>query len=320
MTKEDGSGNRIATIAGDAQQAQTIDFYYDATAGNMVLLNPARPYDVTIANDLTVTNDLTTGATLSAAQFNATSSSEITIVSGVATITRTWHTIDTESDASTDILTSFVASKGEIFTLTLANSARNITVTHGAPIRLADDKNFDFNSTVNTYITFLCVDEGNVCIEISRNRNITNTPFFNAYLAANQSITASTITLVNLDTVAYESNSSSFDTTNKRFTPQKAGTYLVCANWHDYHVANGKEAYVSLRKNGAILFAKQHMLGSGGASYQVHLSCSGLVQLNGTTDYVDMAVYHNEGGATNTIGGAMATYMTGFLLTGSTGL
>tara|TARA_R100001082_G_scaffold2385_1_gene2089 strand:+ start:1314 stop:4013 length:2700 start_codon:yes stop_codon:yes gene_type:complete len=62
---------------------------------------------------------------------------ELTIASGVITITGSYHTVDTESDAGTDNLDTINGGiAGNIVTLTAVNSARSVVLTESGNIKL----------------------------------------------------------------------------------------------------------------------------------------------------------------------------------------
>lgn len=93
-------------------------------------------------------------------------------------------------------------------------------------------------------------------------------------------------------------NTSTFDsTTNYRWTPQVAGWYHVGGIVHGTAGSNGELLALFLYKNGARI----RDLGGGpfaSASLVQLASGSGLVQMNGTTDYLEWYIYNTAGGAT----------------------
>lgn len=77
--------------------------------------------------------------------FNLKVISELTIASGAITVTGSHHTVDTESDASTDDLDTINGGNtGDILLLEPVNSARTIVVKHGSDnIRTGADVTLD---------------------------------------------------------------------------------------------------------------------------------------------------------------------------------
>jgi hypothetical protein len=95
---------------------------------------------------------------------------EVTIASGVITASKSYHEVDTESDASTDDLDTINGgSKGMYLVLTAANSARTVVVKDGTGnIQCSGD----FSLThINDTITLIY--NGSSWLEISRSNNDT---------------------------------------------------------------------------------------------------------------------------------------------------
>jgi len=95
---------------------------------------------------------------------------EVTIASGVITASKSYHEVDTESDASTDDLDTINGgSKGMYLVLTAANSARTVVVKDGTGnIQCSGD----FSLThINDTITLIY--NGSNWLEISRSNNDT---------------------------------------------------------------------------------------------------------------------------------------------------
>jgi hypothetical protein len=91
-----------------------------------------------------------------------------------------------------------------------------------------------------------------------------------------------------------------FNTTTGRFTPQLAGYYRF--NWRVRFNSSASGWNVcTLRKNGAGQHEGQFM--TAGALLYANVG-SGVVYLNGTTDYVDLAPYRSDSAATTIGGGA----------------
>lgn len=63
--------------------------------------------------------------------FNIATAAEVTIASGVATVTKTHHKIDTESDAATDdLVTINGGAEGDVIILEAADDARTVVLKH----------------------------------------------------------------------------------------------------------------------------------------------------------------------------------------------
>jgi len=95
---------------------------------------------VTIDSTLLKDGGITLGTT---GFFNLGTESELTISSGAITITRSRHSIDTESDDAADSLSTINGgSVGDILLLRQSNNGRDITIIDTANIRLAGNADF----------------------------------------------------------------------------------------------------------------------------------------------------------------------------------
>ncbi len=120
-----------------------------------------------------------------------------------------------------------------------------------------------------------------------------NTPFFRAYLSSDQSIGDSVRTTIIFNAESFDA-SSAYDTSNGRFTPQTAGYYYISAQLKSDTATNFEGLKVYLRKNGTELL-------EGNSFNDAYNSVFGstIIQLNGSSDYVDVAGNQNSGGSIN---------------------
>ncbi len=130
-----------------------------------------------------------------------------------------------------------------------------------------------------------------------------NGPAFRAYQNSSQSITGGVSTKVNLQVENFDT-ASCFDTTNSRFTPTVAGYYFFSGN---VALAANTNVQATIRKNGSIDSYGTYVVGT--VSYGA--AVTGLVYLNGSTDYVELFMYVS--GTTSTDDGTADTYFSGFL-------
>ncbi len=112
-------------------------------------------------------------------------------------------------------------------------------------------------------------------------------PAFSAYINADQTITSSTYTKVNFDTEEFDIGSC-YDTTNKRWTPNKAGYYNVGGFINNFLSITGFSlSILTLYKNGVgikqLSDTRGSVTGTNSGNY--------LVYMNGTTDYVELYAY-----------------------------
>ena len=164
---------------------------------------------------------------------------------------------------------------------------------------------------VNQYQDF----NGNTLFTSDGNGNLTtmktNYPAFRATMSANQTITTSTETKVDLDTTDYDTDNA-FDTTNNRFTipSGKAGKYLINIRGQ---MSLGDQDNLQLRiyKNG-ILISLSNFYSSitTGALYNQHadiIDCA-------VGDYLEFFVHQNYGSDRDLTAGATdkRTLMSGY--------
>jgi hypothetical protein len=123
------------------------------------------------------------------------------------------------------------------------------------------------------------------------NRNIFDrvAPAFSAYNASNQSITASTFTKVQGNTKEFDLTTAYDNTTNYRFTPTVAGIYTVLFSVGCGASTAPTRILATVYKNGAEF--KRGSDGTFSAAGALKSEGSALIQLNGTTDYIELFTY-----------------------------
>jgi hypothetical protein len=106
-------------------------------------------------------------------------------------------------------------------------------------------------------------------------------------LATDQTIAASGDTTPNFTTIS--DPNSWWNATTKKLTPNVAGWYYVSyqANW-DAASKTNDQCNIQMRKNGTTFSIGQMQLLSGNP---YSMSCSGIVNVNGSSDYLDFTVY-----------------------------
>lgn len=115
-----------------------------------------------------------------------------------------------------------------------------------------------------------------------------------AYLGNAQTISNITWTPVAFDTKNWD-NDDEFDIViNKgRFTAKTKGYYHISAIGNISAVGAGKYAYFHIWKNGSDWITLNQKVAFGTESFYMQGSAD--VYLNGSTDYVEIRVYHNKG-------------------------
>ena len=121
-----------------------------------------------------------------------------------------------------------------------------------------------------------------------------NTPSFEAYMNATQTISDNTETAVEFDTENFDTDGA-FDTSTYRFTPQTAGKYFVYTMVNTDSDANDnfQQGWCFIRKNGSKLLESRFDY-RGGDGRCASTSVSQVVDLDGSTDYVDVYAAVND--------------------------
>jgi len=144
----------------------------------------------------------------------------------------------------------------------------------------------------------------------------TTGPAFFAYLNTNQPCPNDGSTRVIQISVENFDTNSCFNTSNYRFTPNVAGYYQInlSANIDDATVGDFGDILFAIRKNGTI-FHNTGVIRIAAGSAEFAMSGSVLIQMNGTSDYIEAVAIHGFGtaGSAILVGGSNRTYMSGFL-------
>jgi len=142
-----------------------------------------------------------------------------------------------------------------------------------------------------------------------------NTPAFYAFLNANQSAGTGADTTITLNSEAFDTDSA-FDTSTYRFTPQTAGKYFLYAQARIDSGTDFNMLTVVIRKNGSE-FAR----GFNYNDYTNTVNVSTIIDMNGSSDYIDIFAMQNSGGSLNFAGASTQanskTYLMGYKLIGA---
>jgi hypothetical protein len=128
-----------------------------------------------------------------------------------------------------------------------------------------------------------------------------NMPAFRATLTANQTISHNTTTKIQFNSEIFDTNSNYDPTTNYRFTPTVAGYYQVDLVL-TYTVTNALSYYYqpSIYKNGSSEITTQTgwLANAGG---RASVSVSGVIYMNGSSDYLDFYTYNFDYTTSSTV-------------------
>jgi hypothetical protein len=136
-------------------------------------------------------------------------------------------------------------------------------------------------------------------------------PSYSVYLSSSQSINDITFTKVQLNTENFDTNSNYDNATNYRFTPTVAGKYIITVKARFATMsASGKRGFLYIYKNGSSYAATSGITFS--TAHNLYLHISEVIDFNGSTDYVEMYVWHDNGSAINVEAtNAQTTVMSG---------
>lgn len=134
---------------------------------------------------------------------------------------------------------------------------------------------------------------------------------FRASRSTAQTITTSTSTKIQLNTEEYDTNGEYDPTTNYRHTPTAAGKWLYIGTGSVVLLADGAALNVKIYKNGSAVNESKY---PASASMSVWGSSTTILDMNGTTDYVELYLSHNHGSNRDTDAFASVNWLTGVYL------
>ena len=159
------------------------------------------------------------------------------------------------------------------------------------------DKYQDFNG--NDIMT--SDGSGNITIN---NAALKMTPAFHAYLSTDQTgVSGGAATKVQIDTEVLDTDSNYDNTTNYRFTPTTAGKYFIYGNISaEFDTDKLLWIRTQIRKNGTTISSTDSLFADNTIS-RLHAYASTIVDMNGSSDYVEIYCYINRyaGGSTTGI-------------------
>ncbi len=132
-----------------------------------------------------------------------------------------------------------------------------------------------------------------------------STPAFEATLSANQGISSATDTKVQFNTETYDTDNCYDNSTNYRFTPTTAGKYYVYSRLQldSQASSNFDMGFAKIYKNGARIAQSQMNMGNNNPE-NVMVTCFTIVDMNGSSDYLEIFGYCQDTSGTPTVRGA----------------
>jgi len=139
-----------------------------------------------------------------------------------------------------------------------------------------------------------------------------NTPSFLASKdgGTNQSISNDTETLITYPNEIYDTDNT-FNTSNNRFTPTVAGKYYVYANMRFNTATDFELCELRVQKNGTTVLEKTWR-----NEYFTGVYIGGAVDMNGSSDYIDVKIYQSSGSSQDVTGYSFITFFGAYKLIG----
>ena len=167
------------------------------------------------------------------------------------------------------------------------------------------------NASTSSGLVVTPDNSGNIVLQY----NGVSTPAFGVYLGSTQSISNSTYTKINLNTVSFDTGSY-FNTSTNRYTPLVAGYYLFSLTCY-FSGSAMTNIQAFLYKNGTNV--KTCLMAGSFSMSDVQLNVQSIIYINGTTDYIEGYGYlsASSGNSFYDAGNGRSTYMSGCLLRGA---
>ena len=132
-------------------------------------------------------------------------------------------------------------------------------------------------------------------------------PAFEAKLSADQAVSDVTVTKVQFDSEILDTDNCYDNTTNYRFTPNVAGKYYVFTTVTGFDAGNDLiRSDARIYKNGSnTIWSLIYTNNSTGSNY-FSPTAVGIIDMNGTTDYLEVFTYVDYVGSSGAIDGSNA--------------
>jgi len=123
-----------------------------------------------------------------------------------------------------------------------------------------------------------------------------NTPAFMATTSSQQTLSNNTLTKIEFATEVVDTDNCYDPSTNYRFTPTTSGKFnifLVASMETTGGVSTANFGILRLYKNGSTLLHQSYHDNSNNNGYAIALSVNAIVDMNGSSDYLEAFVYAN---------------------------
>jgi len=168
---------------------------------------------------------------------------------------------------------------------------------------------------VNTYQdangNALFNSDGSGNVTLSSNDMKMTPAFWVTLSGSDQTLPHDTSTKIQYNTTTLDTDSD-WDATNYRFTPSVSGYYFVYAKWRLGTSNNSSQVKCLIKKNGSDL-----ALSSSTNDTENTAQASSIVQMNGSTDYIEVYAYHTTGLTQSVKAQTQYTVFQGFKIIGA---
>jgi len=110
-----------------------------------------------------------------------------------------------------------------------------------------------------------------------------------------------TLTKMTFSTEVFDTDSCYDNSTNYRFTPTEAGKYFIFAKAMTDNIVDSAQSKLEFYKNGSQMddqYRVREKNGNASGDTEQTLTLSAIIDMNGTTDYIEVYGAHNNGGNT----------------------
>jgi hypothetical protein len=177
-------------------------------------------------------------------------------------------------------------------------------------IQDADGNNI-INESGNTITVGASGDTTNIIGTLNKDGvAVANTPAFEAFLTTNQSVSEDTQTKVQCNSEVFDTAGAYDNSSNYRFTPQVAGKYYVygAVNMNCNAVSSLKFCYLFTKKNGSdTIHYSQSDHRDNYAGYNLTVEVGGVIDMNGSSDYVELWGLISTNNSTEEFAGASSS-------------
>ena len=128
-----------------------------------------------------------------------------------------------------------------------------------------------------------------------------NTPAFAATMTGNMNVAEETYHKIQFNTEVLDTDGCYDHSTNYRFTPTTAGKYLITLSNSIEKIGSASNmiyAYSQIHKNGSVVYTTYSDT-SANHGYALQGTVSGIVDMNGTSDYVEAYAFGNTNDSSN---------------------